>query len=451
MIHELSTSVAALRHQHRLPSPAPQRGSSVPPTREEPIGSAIVPTSNDAPVSPTSASSSDETNSEPPERRAKRMRRSGGINLAHTWTPDMAAKIPWLAKFISGPKDPLSNPHSVFCHVCRVSISIRGKGHHNIIRHSLREKHLRKEQRYRDTHNMEVLDRKRNVLTGHRLEKERRLFEDAPDFEIGTRYPFYNAESSSAPETVDVAASQLKLQLRCLTDLIRNGQQIPSFQSVWRCIMPHLPESDVTTGLDFSEERIVCLVQFLFNCLVKTLRDVVGADGRYGIVFEEVLGERRAHLSFWMGDSLMTVALFSCDKLQGGENLDLLILSRLLAALTPSCCPVSCVGTRLDVIKTIDRYFQPKTGILAHSPVGQKLFEKLLTSPTNLVFGRVDILSVVEHVTMRLRGATSEEWLLRCPSLQQVSHYSVLCLNYLLVWRISFSTVSIHRFLYSIR
>ena len=195
----------------------------------------------------------------------------------------------------------------------------------------------------------------------------------------------------------------------------------------------HLPESDITTGLDFSEERIVCLVQFLFNSLIKTLRDVVGADGRYGIVFEEVLGERRAHLSFWMGDSLVTVALFSCDKLQGGEHLDLLILSRLLASLTPSCSPVSCVGTRLDVIKMIDRYFQPKTGILAHSPVSQKLFEKLLTSPTNLVFGRVDILSVVEHITMRLRGATSEEWLLRCPSLQQVSYYSILYLNYLLV------------------
>ena len=83
---------------------------------------------------------------------------------------------------------------------------------------------------------MEVLDRKRNVLTGHRLEKERRLFVDAPDFEIGTRYPFYNAESSSAPETVDVAASQLKLQLRCLSDLISNGQQIPAFQSVWRVV-----------------------------------------------------------------------------------------------------------------------------------------------------------------------------------------------------------------------
>ena len=47
---------------------------------------------------------------------------------------------------------------------------------------------------------------------------------------LGSRYPFYNAEGSSAPETVDVEASQLKLQLQCLSDLIASGQQIPAFR-----------------------------------------------------------------------------------------------------------------------------------------------------------------------------------------------------------------------------
>ena len=237
----------------------------------------------------------------------------------------MQAKVPWMSKFISGPRDPVSNPHSVFCHVCQSSISIKGKGHHDIVRHWRREKHFRKEQRYRDQHGMAVLDRKKNILTGHRLERERELFDHTEDFEIGVRFPFYNAEASSASELVDNSSQQLKLQLECVYDLIGNGQLLSTFRPVWRILMAHLPENDLTSGINFSEERVVGLTQFLFNSLVKTLRDLVGTDEQYGLVFEDVMGERRLHLSFWQNESLVTLLLFTCDKLEGGDHMDLVI------------------------------------------------------------------------------------------------------------------------------
>ena len=336
----------------------------------------------------------------------------------------MMAKIPWMTKFISGPKDPQNNPYSVYCHVCQISISTRGKGHHDIIRHWQRDKHFRKEQLYRDTHGMAVLDRKRNVLTGHRLEREREIFSHASEFEIGTRYPFYGMETSSPSDHVDPAATQLKMQLECLYDLISKGQQIPTLRSVWKVVMSHLPSSELMSGMDFSEERTVCLVQFLFNCQMKVLREVIGSGEQYGLVFEDALGDRRVHLSFWRNDSLVTLALFSCDRLTESENLDFLILSRLFAALNRSCCPVSCVGVKLNLIKTLDRYFQPATGILAHAPISSRTFEKLLTNPSNLVFGRVDVISVIEHIMMRLRGAHNEAWFLQSPTLLQVGSLS---------------------------
>ena len=90
---------------------------------------------------------------------------------------------------------------------------------------------------------MVVLDRKKNILTGRRLERERELFDHSEDFEIGVRFPFYNVEASSASEPIDNSSQQLKLQLECIYDLIGNGQLLSSFRSVWRIVVAHLPEN----------------------------------------------------------------------------------------------------------------------------------------------------------------------------------------------------------------
>ena len=130
------------------------------------------------------------------------------------------------------------------------------------------------------------------------------------------------------------------------------------------------------------------------------------------------------HLSYWKGDLLVTVVLFVCDRLKGGEHLDLVILSRLFASLTHLPAPVSLVGSQLDVIKTIDMHFHPQKGVYSHSPFNCEIIERLLVDPNNLIFGRVDIFSLVEHIVMRLRGATDEEWLHRSSSLIEVSRRS---------------------------
>ena len=192
MIHELSTSMAAMRQQMRQASVSPVRPSLKRPFEVTSSSSRAVAGATSAPSPSSPNSSSDESPHErlsPSKRKDSKLER---VNPAWTWTPEMQAKVPWMSKFISGPRDPESNPHSVFCHVCNISISIKGKGHHDIVRHWRREKHFRKEQRYRDQHGMVVLDRKKNILTGRRLERERELFDHSEDFEIGVRFPFYN-------------------------------------------------------------------------------------------------------------------------------------------------------------------------------------------------------------------------------------------------------------------
>ena len=71
------------------------------------------------------------------------------------------AKIGWARFFISGPAEPLHNPHMVWCHMCKKNISIRTKGTVEILRHHRTQKNLRRDQRWRYEHIKSV-----NSITG---------------------------------------------------------------------------------------------------------------------------------------------------------------------------------------------------------------------------------------------------------------------------------------------
>ena len=60
---------------------------------------------------------------------------------------------------------------------------------------------------------MDVLDRQRNILVGHRLELERREFETCPLIELGTRYPYHGELLEDELTPADISEQQTKLQL----------------------------------------------------------------------------------------------------------------------------------------------------------------------------------------------------------------------------------------------
>ena len=65
-----------------------------------------------------------------------------------TMTEAMFKKIRWMRAFISGPPDPVSNPHTVWCHICQKSLSIASRGSREIVRHHKGITHLRLYQRW---------------------------------------------------------------------------------------------------------------------------------------------------------------------------------------------------------------------------------------------------------------------------------------------------------------
>ena len=162
----------------------------------------------------TAAVSDDVSSSELVVRRRKRSSsRPAVLNPKRMWGAKMLSMIPWAARFFCGPKDPVNHPYSAHCLVCQADVSVWSKGHNDIIRHWKRDKHFRREQKFRDENGMDVLDRQRNVLVGHKLELERREFETCPLIELGERYPLHVALAEEAPIAVDLVERQTRLQL----------------------------------------------------------------------------------------------------------------------------------------------------------------------------------------------------------------------------------------------
>ena len=370
------------------------------------------------------ASPSDESSSEFPVLRRRSPRASSSRpSLERVWSAEMLSHIPWAAKFFSGPKDPSKNKFSAYCHICQMNISVKTKGHYAIVRHWRRERHFRREQLYRYNHGMDVLDRQMRVLTGHKLEMEKEKFDSALEVTLSSRNPYYGDSMEDVVSLEDSSVQQLKIQLRILLEAVQKGEQLSSLKSVWRIVTAYLPHNEVLSEVDFSEARVVCLIQYLFNRLIFTIAKSIESDGRYGINFVDELGDRDVHLIYWDGNNLRSTLLFIDTRLTAGDSMDMVTLSRLFTALPKLSLSVSCTGVQVEVIKTLDNYFHPRAGVLSSFKVDGKLLERLIVKPENLVFGRVDAFSIVEYILARLRGASDEEWLHQAPTLYQVSSF----------------------------
>ena len=62
------------------------------------------------------------------------------------------SKIGGTRSFLSGPADPVHNPHITWYHVCKKNFSIKSKGPYEILRQHWTERNLRRDQWWRDEH-----------------------------------------------------------------------------------------------------------------------------------------------------------------------------------------------------------------------------------------------------------------------------------------------------------
>ena len=177
------------------------------------------------------------------------------------------AKIGWTRSFISGPADPVHNPHMVWCHMCKKNFSIRSKGAFEILRHHRKERHLRRDQRWRHEHlksvdpasgkiRHRVRGRNGKVLTAIELAKELPKFIHTELVDVGERFPFYDDFMQGRPTALVTSESRAKLQLSIIGDFLQTQGDFSLLKSLWSRISAHTDYQANLCDFDWSEERI---------------------------------------------------------------------------------------------------------------------------------------------------------------------------------------------------
>ena len=201
---------------------------------------------------------------------SKAKKKKGNKNLSKRGVPmreEFFSKIGWTRSFISGPADPLYNPHMVWCHICKKNFSIKSKGPYEILRHHRTERHLRRDQRWRYEHlrstdpvSGKVQHRVRGgngkLLSKVELAKELTKFIHVELVDIGERFPFYEDFIKGSTTALVTPEARVKTQLCLVGDFIKTQGDMMVLRNLWSRVGSFTNHQATFNDFDWGEERL---------------------------------------------------------------------------------------------------------------------------------------------------------------------------------------------------
>ena len=201
---------------------------------------------------------------------SKSRKRKGNKNLSRRGVPmreEFFSKIGWTRSFISGPADPLQNPHMVWCHICKKNFSIKSKGPYEILRHHRTERHLRRDQRWRYEHlrstgpitgktQHRVRGGNGKLLTKVELAKELPKFKNVELVDIGERFPFYEDFVKGSTTALVTPEARTKTQLCLFGDFIKTQGDLMVLRNLWSRVGSFANHQATFNDFDWGEERL---------------------------------------------------------------------------------------------------------------------------------------------------------------------------------------------------
>ena len=169
--------------------------------------------------------------------------------------------------FISGPADPIHNPHMVWCHVCKENFSIKTKGPFEFLRHHRSEKHLRRDQRWRYEHlrsldpvtgkvQHRVRGRNGKLLTKIELAKELPKFIHVELVDLDERLPFYDDFVRDRTTPHITPESRARTQLNIVSDFLQTQGDLCKLRNLCARISSFTDHQAALCDFDWGEERL---------------------------------------------------------------------------------------------------------------------------------------------------------------------------------------------------
>ena len=368
------------------------------------------------------------------------------------------AKIGWTRSFISGPADPVHNPHMVWCHVCKKNFSIKTKGPFEILRHHRSERHLRRDQRWRNEHlrsvdpvtgkiQHRVRGRNGKLLTKIELAKELPKFIHAELVDLGERFPFYDDFIRGRTTPLITPESRARTQLNIVSDFLQTEGDLGTLRNLWARISSFTDHQAALCDFDWGEERVSvsnfpigshypaqakgflilfsvqAIFQHLFNCAMSEIAEHVASEQCFGLEFEDDGANRFMSLRFWKKTELCRVLICRSGLPSAELTGELGSLARLLSVVSTKVDILACSGCPLDFIRTIDEMPSSTRSMQSCYRFEHLELRRLMHKTSYSVFGHIDFFSVLRGLVISLGGALTEDWMLGSPELTRVSRF----------------------------
>ena len=210
--------------------------------------------------------------------KRKRRRQAAKPKAPITMCEAMFKKIRWTRSFISGPPDPIASPHTVWCHICKKTLSVASRGSREIVRHHKGILHLRSYQRWAYEHS-KVVDsvtgettrtvrgRDGRVLTKRELAKELPNFIHKELVEIGEHYPFCEDLNRLGAMSQSRNPPHLSIQLSLVGDFVTKYGNLAVLQSIWTKAGVFTNYASSFRDFDWNKEHLtVSIFSFRIDC-----------------------------------------------------------------------------------------------------------------------------------------------------------------------------------------
>ena len=373
------------------------------------------------------------------------------------------SKIGWTRSFISGPADPIHNPHMVWCHMCKKNFSFRTKGTVEILRHHRTEKHLRRDQKWRYEHLISVdpvtgkvqhrvRGRNGKILSKIELAQELPKFIHTELIDVG--FPFYDDYIKGSTSALATPQSRMKTQICLIGDFIQSLGDLRILRKLWARAGSYTGYQTAFQDFDWSEEHIMvsspvhpsirlwvkirgfdwaklhlyrglfafqAIFQHVFNCMMNDIAEQVTASQHFGVEFERRGTNRLITLHFWKGAKLCRVFICRSGLSSTGLAEELGSLSRLLSVISTAPDIVAISGCPVDLIQTVDRHPSYPRGVQSCFRFESLNLQTLMHKANYSVFGHIDMFSVLQCLLFSLGGSLSEDWNIESAELVRVS------------------------------
>ena len=141
-----------------------------------------------------------------------------------------------------------------------------------------------------------------------------------------------------------------------------------------------------------------------------------------------------AFVRFWRKDELCRILLKRTGRVLGQSAAELPLISDIMGVFSTSPNIVSCSGSTLESIQTVDDSPINEHGLQRPLRFADFSIAKLMHKESYSFFGRIDFHSVLQYLIVFLGGCLDQDWTLLTPVLAQVGCSWLFSMFYIVLW-----------------